>query len=173
MSEQVEKEVKPSFKTLVKKNRGGNPNLKPGVRPYNIQRGSFRRWLEDHPSYETKVRRPSGEIVRRFLEEAVTTRHTPARLEGEGEERLHKVLKALYRTSINEKSRNQVMAAQLMLLYAYGKPQSSDADLDAIKRGGLTVVYVNRPAIDPDIPVAQQALPEKAPEFIDAQVVEE
>jgi hypothetical protein len=48
---------------------------------------------------------------------------------------------------------------------AYGRPRPSEEETDAIKNGGLTLVYVSRPEFDPDIPFAAPVLPAPAPEF--------
>jgi hypothetical protein len=51
---------------------------------------------------------------------------------------------------------------------AYGRPRPSEEEAQAVAKGGITLVYVDRPAIDPDIPIieaeAVQALP-APPEF--------
>jgi len=148
--------------------RPGNPNLKPGEYPYNMDRKPFERWLEKNFS-------PTGnfsikEAVRMFLQEEIYTEDgTP------GKRRFHRMLESLFERACDTKSPLQAQCASLLMDRAYGKAQASDADLDAIKKGGLTVVYVDRAAIDPDIPVVtldaqQKALPE--PEFIDAEVVD-
>lgn len=46
-----------------------------------------------------------------------------------------------------------------------GDACQSDEEADAIKKGGLTLVYVSRPEFDPDIPFAAPALPAPALEF--------
>lgn len=153
----------------IKRGRG-NPNLVKGKYPYCVEKGSFERWLADNPSYDRKSVRKSSEIVRMFLEEMVTKSGKPAQKDSVGRERLELLLKAVFRTATNDKSRNQIAAAQLLMMYGLGKPQASEADLDAIKKGGLTLVYVNRPAIDSEIPVAPAGeLTSGTPEFIDAE----
>ena len=155
---------------LAKGRRGrGNPNFEKGVAPYTVNRQKFQAWLEDHPDYQRKSGYKVAEVVRMFLYE------TPMAKNKEQKTRLQMLLESLFRTALHEKSKLQVAAALALLNRAFGKEQASDADLAAIKKGGLTVVYVDREKLDPEIPVVeskeQASLP--APEFIDAEVVDE
>jgi hypothetical protein len=156
------------------KRRAGNPNLKKGEIPYNLNLESFRNWLEDHPEHDRKLKITASEAVRRFLREPVDGRNKAiGRTEG-GVERFVKIMESLYITATMPKSRNQVKAAELLLAYGWGKPKAAEEDLQAIKKGGLTLVYVDRREIDPDIPVApKNALQGKNPEFIDAEFSED
>lgn len=152
------------------KRRVGNPNLQKGVRPYNIAPQSFQAWLDDHSDYSpTRKNGPRvADVVQMFLKE------TPRADNPQQKQRLHLLLEALFRAATNQRSPLAVQAALALLNRAYGKEQAADADLDAIKKGGLTVVYVDRQQQDPDIPVvseSQHALP--APEFIDAEVIDD
>ncbi len=151
------------------KNLGGNPNLKKGVPPYNIKRQSLENWLQDNPMYERKSPLKFAEAVRMFLEEKKNP-HNP-----KSKTRMLTCLESLVTAASNPNNKNCVNACNLLFSYAHGKPKSADEDIDAIKKGGLTLVYVERPAVDPDIPVfdggAQHALP--PPEFVDAEVVED
>jgi hypothetical protein len=147
----------------------GNPNLQKGAKPYNITPASFEQWMKEHCDYEPKKGFKFNEIVQMFLHEV------PRKYRSISEKkRIQLILESLYERALDKKSPLQVAAAQLLLNRAYGREQSADADLKAIQKGGLTLVYVDRNKIDPEIPVVeedQKALPE--PEFIDAEIVEE
>jgi hypothetical protein len=88
--------------------------------------------------------------------------------------RLQKMLEKLYQTAIDCKSKNQVLAAKVLLARAYGQEPDAEDDIDSLKRRGFALVYFDRPAVDPDIPVAEtmQLEPPKA-EFIDAEFEED
>jgi hypothetical protein len=147
----------------------GNPNLQKGVKPYNITPASFEEWMNDHLNYEPKNGFKFTDIVRMFLHGKERKYRCP-----EEKRRVQLILEALYKRATDVKSPLQVAAAQLLFNRGYGREQSADADLKAIQKGGLTLVYVDRNKIDPEIPVVeedQKALPE--PEFIDAEIVEE
>lgn len=92
---------------------------------------------------------------------------------GTQEVRLNALLESVYKTACDPKNRNQGICADMLLKRAYGNPKAADEDLAAIRKGGLTVVYVNRPAIDTDIPEALPQLEAKNPEFIEAEFPEE
>ncbi len=146
----------------------GNPNLKKGEKPYNLKKETFSKWMKENPDYERKTKYQISDIVQMFLNE------TPRVNNPESKTRLKMLLDGLFKAGINVKNKNQVAATLALLNRAFGKEAASDADLEAIKKGGLTLVYVNRQEIDPEIPVidgaAQHALP--PPEFIDAEVLE-
>ena len=147
----------------------GNPNLQKGVAPYNIAPQSFQAWLADHSDYSpTRRNGPRvADVVQMFLKE------TPRADNPKQKQRLHMLLEALFTAATNQRSPLAVQAALALLNRAYGKEQSADADLDAIKKGGLTLVYVDREQRDPDIPLVDAATHElPAPEFIDAEIVE-
>lgn len=149
----------------------GNPNLRKGEVPYCVNRQSLQNWIEDHPTYTRKTH-ISTDIVRRFLEERVTK--GGKKLDEKGEQRLILLLRAVFKTALNPTAKQQVAAAQLLVERAYGKARAADEDLNAIKKGGLTLVYVDRREDDPEIPlVEQRTLPAAPPEFIDAEVFED
>jgi hypothetical protein len=149
----------------------GNPLLRKGEAPYNHPRlspakrlGLMERWIEDHPEYKPKNPGISY-IVRKFLKEFPKT--------SAKSQRLIYIMEALYRTACNPRSKLQVAAAEALLKRAYGNTSASPEDREAIKRGGLTVVYVDRKAIDPEIPLALPEGPAQEPEFIEGQFEEE
>lgn len=157
---------------MFRRRRAGNPNLKKGEKPYCMDRESFRNWLEDHPEYERKSRIKISEAIRRFLREPVFKNRPVSLFEG-GTERFVKMMEALYKTAINHNSKNQIAAAQLLLAYGWGKPKAAEEDLKAIQKGGLTLVYVDRREIDPEIPVAPVASLPPAPEFVEGKFTED
>jgi hypothetical protein len=154
---------------MAKRHGPGNPNLQKGVAPYNVNRQSLEAWLQDNPSYSPEKKRKGSAMFKIFLEEFVGKGGKPKAPEKGGRERLMMIMDAVYKTALCRTSKNQILAAQLLLTYAYGKPKASDEDLEAIKKGGLTLVYVDRNAIDPEIPMAQEALPPAPPEFIESE----
>jgi hypothetical protein len=109
-----------------------------------------------------KCTRSFASKLRRFLESGTKTA-----ADHEGRTRLRQIFDTLLQIATDGGHPQCVNAARLLLERGYGKPQSADEDLEAIKKGGLTLVYVNRPEIDPEIPIAQPALPAPEPEFID------
>ena len=114
---------------------------------------------------DRESRLSAKEAIRLFLTDV------PSKKNPEGYSRLQRVVNAVYDVAINPKSPQQITAAKLLLERGFGKPADENGDTGR-NRGGLTVVYVDRKAIDPDIPIldAQPALPAPAqPEFIDAE----
>lgn len=154
------------------KKRRGNPYLQKGVAPYNLKATSLADWFENNPDYQRKSRMSSAEVVRMWFRERVRAGKRP-KLDSKGVQRFLRVLDAMYNTAMDPRSKNQVAAAKLLLERGYGVAKMADEDAEAIKKGGLTLVYVNRPEIDESIPMAPKELPPAEPEFIEAEVVNE
>ena len=151
----------------VRRNSRGNPYLQKGVRPYNTDQTSFEQWLEDHPGHMLKPASHS-EIIRQFLKAWPNGRSS--KIKGP---RLVMLLHAVYKAATTP-GKNQIFAAQLLMNRAFGKERASEEDLNAIKKGGLTLIYVDRRENDPDIPMApQKALEAAPPEFLDEAFPEE
>lgn len=156
----------PLLKVKLPKRRG-NPYLVKGVQPYNIHQETYKQWLKEHPQYDRKNPPSVAEIVRMFLHDA------PRRIDNqESKTRLTMLLDRLFMIATQWKSPQAVTAINALLSRGFGNAPSSPENLDAIKKGGLTVVYVQRPELDPEIPVAKtESLPEpKAPEFIEGEI---
>jgi hypothetical protein len=165
------KDTLPEKQAAMKKKRG-NPYLQKGVYPYCVNKNSLADWLEDHPLYERKTNYKSAEVVRLWLHERVNERRKVG-LDSKGLQRFLRILNAMYRTAMDPRSKNQVAAAKLLLERGFGVAKLAEEDAEAIRKGGLTLVYVNRPEIDESIPMAKPELPAAEPEFVEGEVVDE
>jgi hypothetical protein len=107
-----------------------------------------------------RVQRSRADIIRKFLE--CTKR---AAKDEYGRTRLEQMIANMLEIAKSPKHPHAVAAFVALCDRAYGRPRPSQEKADAIAKGGITLVYVNRPKIDPDIPFAVPALPASAPEF--------
>ena len=81
------------------------------------------------------------------------------------------VLMKIYDTALNTKSPFQIQAAEFLATRAWGKAKMADSDAEAIAKGGLQLVFVQRPELPPD--AVQPLLQEDNPSFIEGEVVGE
>ena len=138
--------------------KAGNPNLKKGEFPYNVDKEKMIAATRDAAfTYADLHNFP--DLVRAFLEAKII----------DGTPRILRIINKIYNKAMDDKSPFQIQAAQLLLNRAYGKERSADEDLDAIKKGGITVV-INRPTLDLE---DQKELPAPAPDYIEAEFMEE
>ena len=91
--------------------------------------------------------------------------------------RLQHIAETLFKIATDRRSPFAVPAANALLDRGFGKPVAGDVDDASTRKGGLTVVYVDRNALDSSIPLVKaeelQQRQLSAPEFIDSEVVED
>lgn len=131
---------------------------------------------EPKPPTEAEKRAASREavreVVRTFLEETVRIKRGSL-----AKTRLQHILEATFHTACDTRSPGQIHAVKALLERGFGPPPTAEEELGAAgRKGGLTVVYIDRNALPADIPIVdeheiQRQL--KAPEFVEAEVVEE
>lgn len=113
-------------------------------------------------------------MIREFLGEKVKRGRGRKQREAT---RLQFIAETLFTIATDRRSPFAVPAANALLDRGFGKPVAGDLDDPSTKKGGLTVVYVDRARMDESIPLVnaddlqRKQLP--APEFIDAEYEEE
>jgi hypothetical protein len=108
-----------------------------------------------------RVQRSRADIIRKFLEcSRVSTK------DEYGRTRLEQMIANMVEIAKSPEHPHAVAAFVALCDRAYGRPRPSEEEADAIAKGGITLVYVDRPQFDPDIPIAEPrpALP-PVPEF--------
>ena len=89
-------------------------------------------------------------------------------IEKYGHDRLQELLESVFETAIDRRSPQQVAAARELMDRGFDKSKPSTEELDAVKEGGIRLVYVDRAAL----PVEEKKeLPAPAPEFLEAEIV--
>jgi hypothetical protein len=112
-----------------------------------------------------RTQRSRADVIRKFIE----CSRVSAKDEY-GRTRLEQMVANMVEIAKSPKHPHAVAAFVALCDRAYGRPRPSEEEADAVAKGGITLVYVDRPAIDPDIPIVdekdlQRQLP--APEFED------
>ena len=131
------------------------------LRPFGADNPSPAPFLPGHSGMKTgRTQRSRADIIRKFLE----CSRVSAKDEY-GRTRLEQMIANMVEIAKCPNHPHAVAAFVALCDRAYGRPRPSEEETDAIKNGGLTLVYVSRPEFDPDIPFAAPALPAPAPEF--------
>src|SRR5262249_1152982 len=73
---------------------------------------------------------------------------------------------------LDRRSGQAKASIELLLAYGYDKPKPAPDELDAMKKGGFQVVFVERGGLE-NVPRRALPQPESKPEFIDADFKEE
>jgi hypothetical protein len=112
-----------------------------------------------------RTQRSRSDIMRKFLE--CTKRSAKDEY---GRTRLEQMTANMVEIAKSPKHPQAVAAFVALCDRAYGRPRPSEEEASAVAKGGITLVYVNRPQFDPAIPIIdekdlQRQLP--APEFDD------
>ena len=122
----------------------------PQLQPYAIQPGEVK-----NPLGRSAPRKRFVENIRAFLE-SIDPKTEKTNLQTFFED-MKKV--------VSGRGKNSVKALELLLNYAYGKPESSPADLEALEKGGIKVIML--PAIQVGAALPK---PDQPAEFIDAEL---
>jgi hypothetical protein len=110
-----------------------------------------------------RVQRSRADIIRKFLE----CSRVSAKDEY-GRTRIEQMVANMVEIAKSPKHPHAVAAFVALCDRAYGRPRPSEEEADAIAKNGITLVYVNRPQFDPDIPIIDEEDLERqlpAPEF--------
>ena len=132
--------------------------------PFGPDNPSPAPFLRGHSGMKTgRTQRSRADVIRKFLE----CSRVSAKDEY-GRTRLEQVIANMVEIAKSPKHPHALSAFVALCDRAYGRPAPSAEEAAAVAKGGITLVYVTRPAIDPDIPIIdekdlQRQLP--APEF--------
>jgi hypothetical protein len=107
-----------------------------------------------------RVQRSRADMIRKFLE---CSRRSAK--DEYGRTRLEQMVANMVEIATSPDHPHAVAAFVALCDRAYGRPRPSEEEADAIAKGGIKLIYVDRPQFDPDIPFAAPALPAPAPGF--------
>jgi len=130
--------------------------------PFGPDNPSRFRFLPGHGGLKNgRLQRSRADIIRKFLECAKRSAKDEY-----GRTRLEQMIANMVEIAKSPEHPHAVAAFVALCDRAYGRPRPSEEEADAIAKGGITLVYVDRPQLDPDIPFAEPrpALP-AVPEF--------
>lgn len=131
------------------------------------------QFQKGHPELRNgKVSRSGSEQIRRFIESTKKSDVDPIR----GQTRLIQMTANMVRLACSNKSPLAVSAYEALMNRAYGRPKPSNEEADAIAKGGIKILYVNSPQLDPEIEqVKGETAPAvtSAPDFVEGEVVED
>ncbi len=85
--------------------------------------------------------------------------------------RLQSIFHSLFRMATDARSGQSKASAELILAYGYDKPKPAPDELEAMKKSGLQVVFVERGGLE-GVPKRELPAPESTPEFLDAEFKE-
>jgi hypothetical protein len=134
--------------------------------PFSRDNPSPAPFLPGHGGLKNgRVQRSRADIIRKFLE--CTKRSAKDEY---GRTRIEQMVANLVEIAKSPKHPQAVAAFVALCDRAYGRQRPSEEETDAIQKGGIKLIYVDRPFLDPDIPIVdvkdlQRQLP--APEFDD------
>jgi hypothetical protein len=129
--------------------------------PFDPDNPSPSPFLPGHSGMKTgRTYNSRADVIRKFLE---CSRRSAK--DEYGRTRLEQMIANMVEIAKSPEHPHAVAAFVALCDRAYGRPRPSEEEADAIAKGGITLVYVNRPEIDPDIPFAAPALAAPAPEF--------
>jgi hypothetical protein len=119
--------------------------------PFGPDNPSPAPFLPRHGGMRTgRTQRSRADIIRKFLE----CSRVSAKDEY-GRTRLEQMIANMVEIAKSPEHPHAVAAFVALCDRAYGRPRPSEEEADAIAKGGITLVYVDRPQIDPDIPFAE------------------
>ena len=133
--------------------------------PFGPNNPSPAPFLPGHTGMKTgRAQRSRADIIRKFLE---STKRSAK--DEYGRTRLEQMVANMVEVAKSPKHPQAVAAFVALCDRAYGRPRPSEEEADAIAKRGITLIYVNRPEIDPDIPFATEhsAVSTTIPEFHD------
>jgi hypothetical protein len=94
---------------------------------------------------------------------------SPKGVDEQGRNRRDRIFATLVGIAEDRDDPRAVAAAAVVLDRAYGKPRPSDEELDAVRRCGFQIIYLDRPELA-DVPERVEP-PPRVPHFLDSEIV--